>query len=113
MIGVIFQFGTEYVEVRVDNQVLFRTIQTGGMFSTIDGLKLDYNGVCREHPDLELAKDWREQAIKRFKDKIKQMETEKQIVNYIISDLSKFGYKPLSIQRKGFRPEKWTGQVIS
>jgi len=107
MIGLIFQFGTEYIEIRIDNQNLFfRTVQTGGMFSPIDGLKLDYNGVCREHPDLELAKDWREQAIKRFKEKIRQMKNEKQITEYLKSDLIKFGYIPVSMQRQGFRPQK-------
>jgi hypothetical protein len=107
MIGVIFQFGTEYVEVRVeDKNILFRTIQTGGMFSPIEGLKLDSNGVLKEHPDLKDKKDWREIAIKRFKEKIKNMENENQITNYIIKDLTKFGYIPLSKQRSGFRPEK-------
>jgi len=107
MIGLIFQFGTEYVEIRIDSHNLFfRNTQTRGMFSQIDGLKLDFNGVVKEHPDLELAKDWREQAIKRFKEKIKQMENEKKIVDYLKSDLIKFGYIPVSMQRKAFRPEK-------
>jgi hypothetical protein len=107
MIGIIFQFGNEYVEIRInDTNVLFRTIQTGSMFFTIDGLKLDYNGVCKEYPELIDTTDWRDQAIKRFKEKIKQMENEKQRVEYIIQDLTKFGYKAISIQREGFRPQK-------
>jgi hypothetical protein len=106
MIGLIFQFGTEYIEIRIDNQNLFfRTVQTGGMFSPIDGLKLDYNGVVKEHPDLESVKDWREQAIKRFKEKMKNMN-EKQAVEYLKSDLTKFGYVGISMQKRGFRPQK-------
>ena len=107
MIGVIFQFASESIEVRIDNKnVLFRTTNTNGAWATIDNIKLNYVGVCREHPDLELAKDWREQAIKRFKDKINKMETENEIKEYIIKDLTKFGYKPLWSQRQGFRPER-------
>ena len=107
MIGVIFQLASENIQVQIDKtNILFRTNNTNGAWATIDNLQLNYVGVCREHPDLELAKDWREQAIKRFKDKIKTMKTEKETVDYIISDLSKFGYKPLYKQKKGFRVEK-------
>ena len=106
MIGVIFQLASETIEVRIDNtNVYFRTTNTNGAWATIDNMKLNYVGVCREHPDLELAKDWREQAIKRFKEKIKTMNTEKERTEYIIQDLKKFGYKPLWLQRQGFRPE--------
>ena len=107
MIGLIFQFASESIEVRIDKtNILFRTTVTNGAFATIENLKLDYNGVCREHPDLELVKDWREQAIKRFKEKINTMKNETEIKEYIIKDLTKFGYKPLYMQRQGFRPEK-------
>jgi hypothetical protein len=65
MIGVLFDFGGEKIEIRIDGVAcLFRTQQFGGAFATIDGLKLDYKGVCREYPDLELAVDWKVQAIK-------------------------------------------------
>ena len=53
MIGVIFQFGSEIVEVRVkDNNVFFRT-SNSQQFGDIDGLKLDKVGVFKEHPDLK------------------------------------------------------------
>lgn len=109
MIGIIFQFGGEPVEVRVEGtNVLFRTGQFGGAFAPIDGLKLDYNGVCREFPDLELKSDWREEAIKRFKDKMKGMNTEEDRINYIKDDLKKFGYIPLFYQKQGHRPVRLT-----
>jgi GTP1/Obg family GTP-binding protein len=106
-VGLIFQFGTEYVEVRINgNHVLFRTAQTMGMFATIDNIKLNYNGVVKEHPDLKDKDNWNEEAIKRFKDKIKSMTSEMEKVKYIRNDLQKFGYVPVVMQREGFRPEK-------
>lgn len=107
MIGVIFQFATEFIEVRVvGNNVLFRTIQTGSMFATIDNIKLDKSGVIKEFPDLKDSDNWREEAIKRFKQKILSYNSENQRINYIIEDLSKYGYKPISKQREGWRIEK-------
>jgi len=106
MIGVIFQFGSEVVEVRVkDNNVFFRT-SNSQQFGDIDGIKLDKEGVLKEHPDLKDREDWKQEARKRFKTKIKKMKDEKEQVKYIIEDLSKYGYKPLFLQKQGFRPIK-------
>ena len=108
MIGLIFGFGSEIVEIRIENtNVLFRNQKSLG-FTTIDGLKLDYKGVCREFPDLELRTDWREEAINRFKEKIKSLKTESERADYIIEDLKKYGYVPMYMQKKGFRTKKIT-----
>lgn len=102
MIGTIFLFGSEVVEVRVDgNNVFFRN--TGGIFATIEGLKLDKSGVLKEHPDLENNDDWQKIARERFNEKIKTFNTEKEKMNYIIEDLEKFGYVAKYQQRQGFR----------
>ena len=107
MIGVIMKLGSEVVEIRVQgNQVLFRTGQFGGAFSTLAGLKLDKGGVIKEFPDLENKENWKEEAIKRFKEKMKTMKTEKEQVKYLINDLQKYGYLPKYIQKEGFRPVK-------
>lgn len=104
MIGVIFQFGTEIIEVRVkDNNVFFRTSNSIN-FGDIDGIKLNKSGVIKEFPDLEDKEDWQKQARDRFKEKIRKMETEQEKIKYIIEDLSKWGYKPLYIQKQGHRP---------
>lgn len=106
MIGLIFQFGSEIVEVRIDKSMIyFRTSQFMN-FSTIDGLKLNRSGVIKEFPDLANDENWKQIAIQRFKDKIKSMETEEQISNYILEDLKKFGYVPLYKQKQGYRREK-------
>jgi len=105
VIGIIFQLASEMIDVRIDNEtVWFRT--QGSSFVTIDSIRLDKQGVIKEHPDLKDNENWREEAIKRFKEKIKTMTTEEQRANYIIEDLTKFGYKPLYRQKSGFRVEK-------
>jgi uncharacterized protein YfcZ (UPF0381/DUF406 family) len=106
MIGAIFEYGNDKVEVRVqDLNCYFRTSDFA-QFATIDGIKLDKKGAVKEFPDLKDREDWKEETIKRFKEKLKQMETESQRIKYVISDLTKHGYKPLFIQRAGFRPVK-------
>jgi len=107
MIGALFQFVNEVIEVRIDGfNVLFRNSQTHGGFTTIDGLKLSRSGVIKEFPDLENKENWREEAIKRFKEKIKKFNSEDKRMNYVIEDLKKFGYKPLYLNKQGFRPKK-------
>jgi len=104
MIGVIFNFGTEVVEVRVkDNNVFFRT-SNSQQFGDIDGIKLDKVGVLKEHPDLKDREDWKQEARKRFKQKIKQMDNENEQIKYVIEDLSHYGYVATHIQKQGFRP---------
>jgi len=106
MIGVIFQFGSEIVEVRVkDNSIFFRT-SNSQQFGDIDGIKLDKSGVIKEFPDLKDKEDWQKQARDRFKEKIKGMETEKEQIKYVIKDLSKYGYVAKYLQKSGYRPVK-------
>jgi len=104
VIGAIFSYGSDTIEVRVkDKHVFFRTSQFQD-FAEIDGLKLDRHGVMKEFPDLKNESEWQKIAKERFKDKIKKMENEKERIMYVIKDLTKFGYKPLYLQKQGFRP---------
>lgn len=106
MIGVIFKFGNEIIEVRViDKNVYFRT-SNFQQFVDVDGLNLDKNGVEKEFPDLKGNNEWRKIAIERFKEKIKTMDSETQRIKYIIEDLTKYGYVPIRMQRQGHRPIK-------
>jgi len=107
MIGVIFQFGLEHVEVRVDGHSVYFRISQFSRFVTIDGIKLDKSGVIKEFPDLKDNNDWKDIAIQRFREKISKMTTEKEIVKYIIDDLTKYGYKPLYQQESGKRVIKF------
>ena len=102
----MFKFGSETVIVVVKgNKVLFGNTNDGARLAPIQGLKLSYVGAVREHPDLEVRDDWREETIKRFEKKCKSYKTESEVGNYIIEDLRKHGYLPLMKQKKGFRPE--------
>lgn len=104
MIEMMMEFLGEIVLVRIDGtQVLFGNTQYGARLASIDGLKLDYNGVIKEFPELKGNENWKEEAIKKFKEKIKKMKSEKEIATYLIEDLDKFGYKAKKIQQSGFR----------
>lgn len=106
MIGIIFEYRNEIVEVRVfGDNLYFRTIQSK-FYAPIEGLRFSYPGVVKEHPDLEGVADWREQAVKRLKDKIKSLVTEDEKKDYVIKELSKVGYMPKYYQKEGFRPVK-------
>ena len=105
-IGIVFKLGSDIIEVRVqDFNVYFRTPGLG-QFADIEGLKLNKVGVIKEFPDLKDNKEWKKEAIKRFKEKIKSMETEMERVKYVIDDLKKYGYVPMYFQRAGHRPTK-------
>lgn len=107
MIGIIFDQEGEKIEVIIKgNNVYFKTSQTGGQFATMENLKLSKSGCIKEHPDLKDRDDWREETIKRFKEKLKTYDTEKKKMIYIIEDLKKFGFIPLYYQEAGFRIKK-------
>ena len=100
----MFEFLGDVVLIRIEgNKVLFGSTQFGARLAPIDGLKLDYAGVCREFPDLETCEKWREEAIQRFKIKIKEIKSEKEIASYLIDDLKKYGYIPRRMQVSGHR----------
>jgi|TARA_Y100000310_G_scaffold339488_2_gene432296 hypothetical protein len=105
MIELIFELANEVILVVIKGKkVTFGNTAYGSQMADISGLKLDYAGVCREFPDLELEDNWQEQACERFKEKIKAMKTEDEICNYVIDELQNQGYKAKKKQREGFRP---------
>ena len=48
----------------------FGTTTFGAVMTDISGMRLDYDGVIKEFPDLKDKEDWKQEAVKRFKDKI-------------------------------------------
>lgn len=106
MIRIIFQFSLDTIEVRIENHSIYFRISQNPQFATIDGLKLDKSGVIKEFPDLKDSEQWQSIARQRFKERIKTMKSEAEIMKYIIKDLSKYGYVPLYFQRQGHRPVK-------
>ena len=106
MIQITFELGGENVQVIIkDNDLLFFDVTTGTT-TTIEGLQLSKSGCIKEFPDLKDNIDWKKESINRFKLKVKSIEKEKDKMNYIISELTKQGYKALYFQRAGFRPER-------
>ncbi len=104
MIHILFTFANETILVSVDrNEVMFGNTSYGARMATIDGIDIKYSGVVKEFPDLKDRQDWREEAINRFKDKVKSLKDEKKVAEYIIKDLSKHGYTAFKIQEKGKR----------
>lgn len=113
MISVDFLFEQEIITVRVNgNNLLFGKQANKGYFATLDQLKFSYSGVIKEFPDLKDNKDWKDIALERLKEKIKNMKTEFEVTRYIINDLSKFGYKPLRMQRQGSRTKEIKDGII-
>jgi len=107
MIGLIFYYGTDIVYIRIDgHRVTFSNSAMGAVESTIEGLKLSKSGVTKEFPDLKDREDWKEEAIRRFKEVIMVMHDEEAIAEYVIQDLKKYGYTPKWKQKSGFRKEK-------
>jgi hypothetical protein len=53
MIGCIFQFGTEIIEVRVNGMNVYFRTGASPSFGDIDGMKLDKSGTMKEFPDLK------------------------------------------------------------
>lgn len=97
----------DIVEVRIINSTCyFRSSRYGGIFSPIEGLKLNKSGCLKEHPDLKDREDWKEETIKRFKKKMNNYKTEEEQINYVMTDLKKYGYKPIAMQKSGFRMKK-------
>ncbi len=106
MIELIFRRGSEIIFIRIDgHNVTFSNSLYGATYAPIDNMKLDYDGVIKEHPDLKDKENWNEEAIRRFKDKIKSFETETEISDYVIKELKSVGYEPRFKQRQGHRKE--------
>ena len=110
MIDLILQYGGDIVIVKVNgNSILFGNTSEGAQLSSISGLQLSKKGVEKEFPDLKGNPLWREEAIHRFKQKIKSLKSEQKKADYIISDLRKHGYIPKRIQISGRRIKKLDG----
>lgn len=107
MIDIIFYYGTDIIFVRVKGADIVFSVgsQIDKGSAPIDNLQLNYGGVIKEFPDLQGKDNWKEEAIRRFKNKIKEMSKEADIAHYIIDELKQVGYVPKFKQIAGFRRE--------
>lgn len=111
MIGVSLQNGLKTMQIVVNgNEVLFGESRGAGMvhMAKIEGLKLDYQGIIKEFPDLAILpyEEARLEASKRFRNKICSFKTEEERIKYIIKDLKNYGWEAKQIIRPGFREQK-------
>lgn len=107
MIEAIFLFGGDIILIRIqDHNIEFGNTSYGAKLATIDGLQLSRSGVEAEFPDLIGRTDWREEAIRRFKENIKELKGEKAILKYIKEDLAKHGYILKRYKQNGYREVK-------
>lgn len=105
MIRGEFRMGGEIVEVVVKgNELLF---YVNGTMTTIEGVRLDKSGCLREHPDLKGNTDWKKITKERFKKHYKTFSSELDKINYVKTELTKYGYEPRYYQRAGHRPIKF------
>lgn len=110
-IELVFKFADEVVAVKiVYHDILFYNSMSNFQIpARIEGLKLNIAGILKEFPDLKGKPDAeiKQEAIKRFKEKIKNMKTENEVKDYIIEEFTKkLGYTLMLIKRDGFRPTK-------
>ena len=106
MIRGNFRIGGEIIEVIIKgNELMF--VDSHGTMTTIEGIKLDRGGCIREHPDLKDNPDWKQITKERFKKHYKTFSTERQKLEYVKTELNKFGYEPMFYQRAGHRPTKF------
>lgn len=77
------------------------------MITSIEGLKLSKQGCLKEFPDLKDDNEWKKKTIERFKEKMKEFNTEVEKMNYVKEELAKQGYEPLFFQRAGWRPTRF------
>ena len=104
MISVTFQFGGDLILIRIrGHDIMFSNTAFGATWAPIDGIKISQIGAHKEFPDLIGNPNWRPIAIQRFKDRIKEMQTEIEVVAYVIEDLKKVGYVPKQMQVEGHR----------
>jgi hypothetical protein len=105
-IQCVFQQGSERMAIRIiGSNVLFIDLQNN-IVAPLEGLKLNKKGVEKEYPDLKGDSDWKQKAIQRFVNKIKNFKTEEERSNWLIEEMKSMGYTPLYKIRSGFRPQK-------
>ena len=102
-----FKFGNEIVIVKIEGtNVLFANQMTNfQQYFPIAALKLNKEGILKEHPDLKDLGDEeiKSKGIERFKEHIKTLGNENRIKDYIVKELTNCGYVLQGFKKGGFR----------
>lgn len=108
MLNLVFDFGSELISIKIEGHTLLFASIKGPIvtYAPIEGLKFSERGIEEEFPDLKGKpfNQMKTEAIERFKEKIKQMKTEEEIMIFLKNDLVKHGYHLNLIHKPGFRP---------
>lgn len=106
MIQATMQLVDNQVTVEVEgNNLMFHDIESGTL-APLEGIKLSEQGVKKQFPDLENDEEWHKKAIERVKKHMKEYQTEREKIKYVVTELQKNGYELLYFRRKGWRPSK-------
>ena len=107
---LVFKLADEFVKVKIETgSVTFSNSSFNfQMFVPIDNLKLSREGILKEHPDLKDMEEneMKTEAIKRFKEHIKNLGGENEIKSYVIKELNSSGYALKLIEQDGFRSKR-------
>ena len=111
-IELVFKFADEVVTVKIIyHDILFYNSMTNFTIpARIEGIKLNIAGILKEFPDLKgkPEAEIKQEAIRRFKEKVKTMKNENEIKDYIIEEFTKkLGYTLMLIKKEGFRAKKF------
>jgi hypothetical protein len=110
MIDLIFQKGTQVINIRIsEKKITFAEVKGQLLyFSPIE--KLNWNIACilEKWPELRDKKndEIKEIAIQRFKEHIGSLTTETEIAIYLEDDLKPHGYILKGVNIKGHRTKK-------
>ena len=103
------------ITMTMDRALWFIKSGVNPMTAPIEGLRFSLKACLEVNPDLEGfdPKEIRSISIIRLKEKIKSFKNIKDVEQYLVDDLKKYGYICIQRQRKGFRAEviKCQGQT--
>ena len=105
MIKLYFKKERDVLMIKIlGNNITFSNEQLGFMAEApIDLIKMDYEGILRECPDLadKHPIEARSEYIRRFKELISGMKNEDEIKEYVIDQMTRAGYDFRRIEKAG------------
>ena len=87
MIKLLMRFGGDVINIIIKGNNLLFT-DSGGVVTTIEGLRISRAGVLKEFPELENNEEWKKIAIKRLKELKSKQEKEFAKINEEIKSIS-------------------------
>jgi hypothetical protein len=109
MIVISFKRDNQAGFIKIDNKYLYygKVVKGVPTYVPIDKNIFVQSGVIKEYPELKDKTEDEAKTIaeQRLKDKIKLMNSEEEIYQYVLHELRLHGNIPVMKQKAGFRPE--------